>query len=378
MADLDLATILADGEYLRRVGDTLDGGPGGAGVDAEGAVDAAAAAFAAGTHTNVTVTYDDTAGSISLAASGGGGGVAGTVVLSEPFNNFTTNGWTGIAGSTTITTPGRLGGTCATCNGSGAQADWTIPTPVQSATVTVGFGWLSFLFAGPSLDIIHLRSDAGATDHTRLQVWPDGHFSISRGSTAIASSAAGLVAAGAWYFVELQVTLADSGAAAQVRLNGQPIIIATGLDTKNAGTKTVYDTLRISAMAGTYNRYDDLYLVSGAEFKGDVTGSVSTAALVAPVVTYTATSNTASLADRGAYVRFTGTNPTYTVPPNSSVAFPVGTQIDGVGTATAMTIIQGSGVTITKARTLVTVGAGSGWTLIKTGTDTWDLHGDLV
>ena len=70
MADLDLATILADGEYLRRVGDTLDGGPGGSGVDAEGAVDATAAALAAGTHTNVTVTYDDTAGSISLASSG--------------------------------------------------------------------------------------------------------------------------------------------------------------------------------------------------------------------------------------------------------------------------------------------------------------------
>ena len=50
-----------------------------------------------------------------------------------------------------------------------------------------------------------------------------------------------------------------------------------------------------------------------------------------------------------------------------SVAFPVGTQIDGIGSATAMTLIQGSGVTITKARTLVTVGAGSGWTLIKTG-----------
>ena len=96
------------------------------------------------------------------------------------------------------------------------------------------------------------------------------------------------------------------------------------------------------------------------------------------VTAYTGTAVTGQLSDAAAYLRFTGTNPTYTVPPNSSVAFPVGTQIDGIGTATAMTLIQGSGVTITKARTLVTVGAGSGWTLIKTGTDTWDTHGGFV
>jgi hypothetical protein len=59
---------------------------GGGGITAEDAVDATAAAFAAGTHTNVTVTYNDAANSISLAASGGGGGVTdgdkGDIVVS--------------------------------------------------------------------------------------------------------------------------------------------------------------------------------------------------------------------------------------------------------------------------------------------------------
>ena len=49
-----------------------EAGVGGGGITTEDAVDATAAAFAAGTHTNVTVTYDDTANSISLAASGSG------------------------------------------------------------------------------------------------------------------------------------------------------------------------------------------------------------------------------------------------------------------------------------------------------------------
>ena len=108
----------------------------------------------------------------------------------------------------------------------------------------------------------------------------------------------------------------------------------------------------------------------------DATGTI--ALTTRTIDTYSATAVTGGLGDAGAYLRFTGTNPTYTVPPNSAVAFPVGTQIDGIGTATAMTLIAGSGVTITKARTLVTLGAGSGWTLIKTGTDTWDAHGDFA
>ncbi len=94
--------------------------------------------------------------------------------------------------------------------------------------------------------------------------------------------------------------------------------------------------------------------------------------------TYTGTAVTAVIADNLAYVRLTGTNPTYTIPPNSSVAFPIGAQIDGTSTATKCTIAAGAGVTIVQARTLVTPGAGSGWTLVKVGTDVWDCHGDFT
>lgn len=97
-----------------------------------------------------------------------------------------------------------------------------------------------------------------------------------------------------------------------------------------------------------------------------------------PIKTTSSTAVTGDLTDTGFYIRFTGTNPVYTVPPNSSVAFPVGTIIQGVCTVSAMSITPGSGVTITKARTTTTVGSGSGWTLIKHTTDGWDLHGDLV
>jgi len=65
---------------------------------------------------------------------------------------------------------------------------------------------------------------------------------------------------------------------------------------------------------------------------------------------------------------------TYTVPPNSSVAFPVGTQIDLVQQgAGAVTIAPGSGVTVNAANGLTLPSQYSSASLIKTGTDTWSL-----
>lgn len=71
---------------------------------------------------------------------------------------------------------------------------------------------------------------------------------------------------------------------------------------------------------------------------------------------------------------------TATVPPNSSVAFPVGTQIDvaqlGAG---KVTLAQGSGVTINSASGNKAISAQYvAVSLIKTATDTWLLIGSLI
>jgi hypothetical protein len=88
--------------------------------------------------------------------------------------------------------------------------------------------------------------------------------------------------------------------------------------------------------------------------------------------------NTALLTDDGCYLRFTQSGTVFTIPPNSTVAFPIGATIEGTDIAGAMTVAQGAAVTINKARTFVTAGAFSGWSIIKVATDTWDLHGDFV
>lgn len=69
---------------------------------------------------------------------------------------------------------------------------------------------------------------------------------------------------------------------------------------------------------------------------------------------------------------------TLTVPPNSSVAFPVGTRIDlGQDGAGQTTVAAGSGVTIRTPETLKLRKQWAKATLIKRATDTWDLEGNL-
>ena len=71
---------------------------------------------------------------------------------------------------------------------------------------------------------------------------------------------------------------------------------------------------------------------------------------------------------------------TVTVPPNSSVAFPIGTQIDCVQQgAGKVTFAQGAGVTINSKGGNKSISAQYvGTSLVKTATDTWTLLGDLV
>ena len=94
----------------------------------------------------------------------------------------------------------------------------------------------------------------------------------------------------------------------------------------------------------------------------------------------TGTSYTAVLADDGKLVTLdNGSAITFTIPPNSSVAFGIGTQINimqlGAGVAT---ITAGAGVTLRSAGTKVkTNGQYSVATCVKIATDTWVLVGNL-
>lgn len=88
---------------------------------------------------------------------------------------------------------------------------------------------------------------------------------------------------------------------------------------------------------------------------------------------------TLEITDATAYVRMNkATANVLTVPPNSSVAFSVGTEIPvaqiGAGETT---IAAGSGVTINSPETLVVKKRYARVLLTKVATNTWDLSGEL-
>lgn len=117
----------------------------------------------------------------------------------------------------------------------------------------------------------------------------------------------------------------------------------------------------------------------------DITGATAPA-VAAGIVSFTVASTamaiddqtgasyTLALTDNNAYVRMNNASPnTVTVPPNSSVAFPIGSKvmIRQVG-AGVTTIVAGGGVTI-NATSLVLAGQNTTVAVVKVATDTWDL-----
>ena len=95
----------------------------------------------------------------------------------------------------------------------------------------------------------------------------------------------------------------------------------------------------------------------------------------------TASSYTLQLTDNGQIIYANNANAnTITVPPNSSVEFPIGAKIDVVQIgAGATTIAAGAGVTINSEGSKLSINARyQAATLIKTDTNTWILIGALA
>lgn len=276
-----------------------------------------------------------------------------TDVLAESFDNL--SNWTTTAGTPDI----RQGytGTGVGLLGSFTTIDFTIPTLQQSDTITVGFHWKSSTMtsSGP---ILMLRSDSGATDHTRLNVISDGSIATTIGTSGIATSAAGVLAPNTWAYIEIQAKLHDTAGYHKVRVNGHTIIDISNTDTKNSGTKTVYDTVRLIGMNQV--TVDNMYVSSGSgcPFKGDHIVGTCNSVLNEPFNDFTTnawalagtTGITGGRTGTGAKItNFSGTA-TYTIPSakeNDTITLGCAIKVTGMGSeAIFMTLRSDSAATV--------------------------------
>lgn len=155
------------------------------------------------------------------------------------------------------------------------------------ATVTVGYA-LYFDTTNGSNGAVMLAaflSDAGVTPHVTVIFTPvGGTLTAYRGTNAGAvlgttTLSGGAIATNTWGYWEIRVVLSDTVGEVHVRYNGTEVLTVTGADTKNAGVKTVIDSIAYPAgffTSGgtTYGACsDDMYVVTGTgtpnSFLGD-------------------------------------------------------------------------------------------------------------
>lgn len=197
--------------------------------------------------------------------------------------------------------------------------------------------------------------------------------------------------AGAWAASQANPTLkplhlsgsAQSGVSSSIGIVGATIgstlsisagTLPTGL-TLNSAARTITGTP--TGATATVTITETLASAVGSP----KTNSVSVVVAAAPNVD-TAVAYTFIRTDENRVVpRSNASAQTVTVPPNSEVAFPVGTVLTVEQTgAGALTIVAGAGVTLNKlaSQTLVVAGQNGLVQLRKTATDTWTVFGALT
>ena len=182
---------------------------------------------------------------------------------------FTTGAATTVAGRTGQAA--RLTGAAST-----NHVDFTLRP--EHATVVIGFAHQISSLAAATSEIVQFYSDTNVTQHNRLTVATNGSLTFWRGASALAVSGPGIIAINTWNYIEVRTVLSDTAGEVIVRVNGTEVLNITAQDTQNAGTKLVYDTVRLCGpIASMFNTFDDCYVMSGptAAFKGNQTIAVS-------------------------------------------------------------------------------------------------------
>lgn len=332
-----------------------------------------------------------TGGKLQSTASAGDEG--GEIFLSKSVTNTTLNGGVTIdvyqnklrffeQGGTArgfyidISTGGAGVGTNLVGGGSGTVTSvaMTVPTGLSvSGTPITTSGTLAVsLAAGYSIPTTSSQTNWDSAYTDRLK-WDGGATGLtaSTGRTSLGATTVG----------SNLFTLTNPGAVTFLKLNADNTVTAESQSTHRT-------SLGLGTMATeTASNYAAL---AGASFTGNVstTGTVTaTGNVIGHLATnaQTGTTYTLVLGDDGKAVEMNNASAnTVTIPLNSSVAFPIGTQITIIQTGagqTSLAVTGGVTLNATPQATANTAKLRATWsavTLLKRATDTWIAMGDLT
>ena len=183
-----------------------------------------------------------------------------------------------------------------------------------------------------------------------------------------------------------------SGVPTSVSETGDVTINSSGVTSISAGVivnadinaSAAIDKTKISGTAVTLSdsgTVTSAMIADSTIVDGDISATANIAqGKIADILTNPQTASyTLVLADKNKIVEMNvATANDLTVPPNSSVAFPVGTQIQVLQTGAGKTrILAGAGVTVNGTPGIYMRAQWSGVTLLKRAQDTWVVMGDL-
>jgi hypothetical protein len=121
---------------------------------------------------------------------------------------------------------------------------------------------------------INLKS--GLTFMVGLKLINTGALYVQRNTavatgTSLGNTAAGVITAATWHYIELSCTISDTLGTVNLRVNGQSVLSLTNQDTRN-GTPTTVDTIQIGALnggRGGQHIIDDLYVTDSVTPLGE-------------------------------------------------------------------------------------------------------------
>jgi hypothetical protein len=166
--------------------------------------------------------------------------------------DFFAKGWTGTAASATVT---RFNAGRSLLVDNAVAAVRSIPA---TTSLVIGYA-IRHATQDYNSRVINLMSDSGTISQLNFKWTNSTTFALQRNSTTIASATVPFLTTN-WYYIEVALTVADSGGTCVIKINGATIINFTG-DTRNGGATGAIDTIQINNGSSNTSAYvDDLYI----------------------------------------------------------------------------------------------------------------------